>query len=87
MTGNYSRRPAESLSTRVLETVAEREGVETTDLPSRLYDVVDPDALDSVFTADVGHLTFPYCGYRITVHADGRIELAEREEPRDEERA
>lgn len=67
--------PPDSLSTKVLEAVAEREGVSLSDLSSPLYDVVDPDALDSLFTADEGYLVFPYCGYRVTVSASGTVEI------------
>ncbi|WP_254530076.1 HalOD1 output domain-containing protein [Natrinema gelatinilyticum] len=63
-----------TLSTRVIQTVAEREGVAPTDLPP-LYDAIDPEALDSIFTAGQGHLVFPYYGYRITVSGDGRLDV------------
>lgn len=39
----------ESVSTTVVQTIAEREGVEPVDLTPRLYEVVDPDALEKLF--------------------------------------
>lgn len=73
-----SHASADSLSAKVLAAVAEREGGTPTDLPTPLYDVIDPDALDSLFTAGAGRLVFPYCGYRITVSA-GDVEVDESE--------
>ncbi|WP_254530451.1 HalOD1 output domain-containing protein [Natrinema gelatinilyticum] len=74
MTIEKSDTVVESLSTRVIETVAEREGVAPTNLPP-LYEVIEPEALDSIFTAGRGHLVFPYYGYKITVSGDGRLEV------------
>ncbi|WP_254534059.1 HalOD1 output domain-containing protein [Natrinema gelatinilyticum] len=74
MTSAKSHTVEKLLSIRVIETVAEREGVAPTDLPP-LYDVIDPEALDSIFTARRGHLVFPYYGYRITVSGDRRLEI------------
>ena len=79
MTGQHPPQSAESLSTRVLVTVAEHEGVPPTGLSSPLYDAIDPDALDLLFTASAGHLRFPYCGHLITVYADGRVEIEDDE--------
>jgi hypothetical protein len=51
-----------------------------------LYNVVDPDALDSVFrtgrdnTAPNRRVTFPYHGYEVTVHSEDCISVA-RPEP------
>lgn len=61
---------------RILRAVADREGVDTTELPP-LYDVVDPDALRTVVeTMDAGRVEFHYCGYEVTVHGDGRVTTA-----------
>jgi hypothetical protein len=62
----------------VLETVAVREGVDVTDLPS-LFDVIDPELLDAVFRGDGDgggrrqRLQFDYCGYLVTVRGDGVV--------------
>jgi len=61
----------------VVNAVAEREGVETTDLPS-LYDAIGPDILEILHEADTDsdqRVTFDYAGYRITVSSDGSIVL------------
>lgn len=61
----------------VAMTVADRRGVSPVDLPP-LYDVVDPDLLESVGsdrTSD--QVTFEYVGFQITVESDGSIHVAE----------
>ena len=63
-----------SPATAVVEAVAAREDVAPTDLPP-LADAVDPGALDAV--GDGGRLSFEYCGYAVTVHADGSVSLGE----------
>ncbi|MEF8818522.1 MAG: HalOD1 output domain-containing protein [Haloferacaceae archaeon] len=62
----------------VAETVAAREGVAKTALPP-VADAVDPDALDAVVDGDDDRrrLSFEYCGYPVTVHADGSVSLGE----------
>lgn len=78
MSPSSPRSADESPSTAVVEAVAERRGVETTELPQKLYDVIDPDSLDSLFAAGKttgGTVTFTYCGYTVTVTADGGVDL------------
>ncbi|MFD1587065.1 HalOD1 output domain-containing protein [Halorientalis brevis] len=67
----------EALSSRVVRSVAAREGIGPASLSPRLFDVIDPDALDSLFTTTDGHVTFPYCGYTVTVYADGQVTVDE----------
>lgn len=69
-------------SYRVVEAVATREGVDPTELRPKLNDVVDPDALDRLFSdgsatreAPTGHVEFRYCGYDVTVFSDGRVDV------------
>ncbi len=64
----------ESVSIAVVSAVARRAGVDPVELRP-LYDVVDTEALDTLFTADVGTLTFPYEGYLVTVDADGSVRV------------
>ncbi|WP_290819322.1 HalOD1 output domain-containing protein [Halovivax sp.] len=66
-----------TLSLRIVEAVAEREGTDPLELTEPLYDAVDPDALDALFEglADDASLTFAYHGYRITVDGAGEIVL------------
>lgn len=62
----------------IVEAVAEREGVPVTDLPP-LYEAIAP----TVFEDLLGHdgngadqaVRFEYLGYRVTVTADGRVEI------------
>lgn len=75
----------EAPSSSVVEAVAAIEGVEPTSL-DRLYDSVDPDALDALFepSGDAplrdgdGHVAFTFNGYRVTVAATGAIEIRRR---------
>lgn len=61
----------------VVELVSAVSGTSRTDLPP-LHDVIDPDALDTVFREyDVGSVVFPYCGFAVVVSADGQLSLYE----------
>lgn len=71
-------------SERVVDAVADAEGVEPWELTTPLYEVVDPDALDELFrqsrtaTDAAGpSVTFSYCGYSVTVTGDD-VAVAER---------
>jgi hypothetical protein len=72
MDGNGS---AGSLSDAVLREVAEAEGVSPEALNPPLFDVVDPDALDSVFNAETGRVSFEYHGYWVTVDHAGSVSV------------
>ena len=60
----------------VVREVADREGVQPTDLPP-LYESIDPDAIDSMISSVPpgagGSIEFTYVGYEISVCADGEI--------------
>ncbi|ADD06091.1 uncharacterized protein Nmag_2531 [Natrialba magadii ATCC 43099] len=66
----------DSVSTVVVEAVAEAVGVDATALPP-LYERVDPDALDAVFAPTAtgaprtGEIQFSYSEYVVTVGCDG----------------
>lgn len=66
----------EPLSVRLVERVANHAGVDVQALPP-LYDVIDPDALDSLVHADLwnGQVMFTYFGYAVTIRSDGEIEF------------
>lgn len=75
-----------SPSQTVIEAVADAEGIPSEEVRpptyESLHDVVDPEALDSLFgirsngtPRPGGAVTFPFCGYEITVEADGRVTL------------
>lgn len=64
----------------VVDTVARARDVDSLDLPP-LYSVVDPDALNALFsrtpdrpTPADGTVTFPYAGYSVTVRSHGTVE-------------
>lgn len=72
----------ERLSIRVINAIAEHEGTTPTEIRPVLYDTIDPDALDSLFSATHqgdtradGNVEFRYGPHRVTVHSDGRIEI------------
>jgi hypothetical protein len=64
-------------SGQVLRAVAAKTDCEPIDLPTPLFDVVDPDALDSVLCRpDAGHevyVGFTIEGYAVQVHGDGTV--------------
>lgn len=80
-----SRRPMDDValtsgknaSELLLERIAQREGRSPLEFDPVLYDVIDPEALDSLVTRATTDVTieFSYLGYRVRVHGDGRIEL------------
>lgn len=67
------------LVNHIIETVATAEGVAPTELTVPLYEAVDVDAIESLFTdfgsatAEVGHVTFAYDGHEVTVRSDGFV--------------
>lgn len=84
--------PVPSLSFEVIAAIAEREGVDPTDIEppayEALYDVINPEALDSLFAPredgtprSTGTVEFLFCGYHVTVTSDGTVDVAESEDP------
>lgn len=70
----------QSLSTTVTVAVADVAGVEPSDIPEQLYDVVDPEALDKLFeprddgvARRGGRLSFSLYGHHVTIRGDGTI--------------
>ncbi|MFB9809142.1 HalOD1 output domain-containing protein [Haladaptatus pallidirubidus] len=93
---NISSRPpthqSDSLSKRVVEAVAHVVNCSSSELEP-LYNVVDPDALDSLFAPMDGKmrtdvkLEFEYAGCDVVVYSSGAIDVVElnvSEEPRTE---
>lgn len=81
---------AASLSYEVVAAVADREGVEPTDIEppkyDALYEVINPEALDSLFSPREngmhrasGRIEFDYCGYHVVVTSDGDVDVTELE--------
>ncbi|RKD97266.1 HalOD1 output domain-containing protein [Halopiger aswanensis] len=76
----------QSLSFAVIAAVAEREGVDPTDIEppeyEALYDAINPEALDSLFAPrtdgtarTAGRVEFTYCDYHVVVTSDGDVEV------------
>jgi len=65
-----------SICEAILSRVAEREGVDELDLDPPLFDVIDPDALESLFRGTRGMVRFEYHGYDVTVDHQGRVDVA-----------
>jgi len=81
----FAEPQTEPISQLVIEAVADAEGLDPLDLRVPLYDVVDPDALDSLFGsgddgAVEGHIEFTYYGYEVTVTSSGIVSLDETDD-------
>lgn len=61
------------LSQRVIEAIATAEGIEPADVPAPLNEVVDPDALNTLFRDTNGSVTFTYQNYKVTVDESGHV--------------
>jgi len=73
----------QSLSLAVVERVAEAENVDPLDVRVPLYEVIDPDALDTLGSmadesrcSDV-RVSFEYCGYTVTADGSGSVSLVD----------
>lgn len=76
--------PKHPPSTAIVEAVLELEGKEPEEV-TPLYDVLDPDALDSLFDerGERGAslcVSFVYEGYSVQVHDDGRVRLTHEDD-------
>lgn len=74
----------EGLSQSVVEVIADLEGTRPTELRPTLHSVIDPEALDALVhsmtppeSGSAGLVSFIYCGYEVSVHADGEIAVTE----------
>ena len=81
---SYRLQDGERPSTAVVNAIADHEGASPNEIGPRLYDAVDPDALDSLFRQrvdgrirDGGKAVFKYRGYEITYESDGWIRIAD----------
>ncbi len=79
---------SQSVSLAVIDAVAEREGVDLTEIEppeyESLYSVINPEALDALFAPREdgspranGRVLFHFCGYEVTVTDDGTVELSD----------
>ena len=72
----------ETVSAKIVQKVAACEGVDPTDLTPALYDVVDPDALESLFRPlenglerQKGVVEFTYEEWVVTVDSEDRVRV------------
>ncbi|MEA5389576.1 HalOD1 output domain-containing protein [Haloarculaceae archaeon H-GB2-1] len=75
-------RDEDALSLAVVTALAAHEGVDPTRLEPPLYDVIDPDALDELFTGFEGNpseppavVTFRYGDCVVEVTSDGSVAI------------
>ena len=73
-----------SLAHQIITEVASREGVEPLDLDVPLYDAIDPEALEALFTRPRNlstestlTLSFTYYDYEIVVDSDRSISVSD----------
>ncbi|PSP55970.1 hypothetical protein BRC82_03115 [Halobacteriales archaeon QS_1_67_19] len=74
----------EPLSAAVIEAVAEAADRDPAELGTPLYDQIDPDALDNLFSdrhngmpRGSGHVVFTLLDYEVTVYSDGHVVVRE----------
>ena len=65
----------DSVIYEVIKSVAEVEDADPLELTPPLYEVIDPDALESLFANDrtLGKVIFNYSGCEVSVFSDGYI--------------
>lgn len=66
-----------SIVSRIVMAVAEREGTDPTDLPP-LFTAVDTESVETLLDGTDVQISFTYCGYRITVTADEELTVKPR---------
>lgn len=76
---NHDMESNSSLSTSVVFALAAAEERDALELDRPLSDVIDPDALDALFTPvdgdDTAEVSFQYQGTDVTVRSNGVIEI------------
>jgi len=68
------------LTTTLVHAISDVAGVDMTDAEATLYDQVDPDALDALFSRPSHNpgqvaLSLTLWGYQVTVYGDGQIAI------------
>lgn len=88
MSREIGKNDSAPLSMAVITALAEHEEVEPVELDPQLYEVIDPDALDGLFTrhrdttrSTTGRLTFSYNGYDVDVTSDGDVRISDSRDP------
>ncbi|MFP4625792.1 MAG: HalOD1 output domain-containing protein [Natronomonas sp.] len=72
-----SMTPNRPLSEEVVAAVANRENIDQMNLNPPLFDVIDPDALNSLFQGDSGEVIFEFHDLRVAVDNAGNVTLRE----------
>ncbi|MFC7081047.1 HalOD1 output domain-containing protein [Halorussus caseinilyticus] len=74
----------EPLSTAVIDAVADAADLDPAEIGTPLYDQIDPDALDNLFSdkhngmpRGSGHVVFHLLDYEVTVYSDGYVVVRE----------
>ncbi|MFC6768627.1 HalOD1 output domain-containing protein [Natrinema soli] len=75
--------PNQSLSLKIVDKVAEREGVQPEELNPPIHSAINTDALDSLYDArdserNPSTIEFAYNGYTVTVDSRGDVDLENR---------
>jgi hypothetical protein len=80
----YTPTQSESLSQTIVYAVAETKDVDPSDLTERLYDCVDPDALDRLFDTGghdaVGSVVFKMAGCTVRVESGRAVVVTEADD-------
>lgn len=76
------------LSTTLIHALSEVANIDPTDTESTLFQHVDPDALDTLFSPvgpeaprTNGHVSFVIWGYNVTVYSNGHIVISPPRQP------
>jgi len=71
--------PNRSLSEQIIREVAAEEGVDPVELTPPLFEVIEPDALDALYTNSDARpeITFTWQGYTISTDSEGRVSIDE----------
>lgn len=70
-----------SIYQEVLEAIADAEGIDPPELTPPLFEVLEPEALDTLFAKNqaLGKVIFNYNGYEVSVFPDGFISIEDWE--------
>ncbi|WP_254861978.1 HalOD1 output domain-containing protein [Halovivax gelatinilyticus] len=68
-----------SVTQTVVESVAEAEGIDPLELSPPLYDVVDTEALETLFAdkKGLGKIIFNYKTFEVSVFSDGYVSIVD----------
>lgn len=76
------------LSTTLIHAISDVANIDTRNIESTLFQHVDPDALDALFSPvdqDIqrtnGHVSLVLWGYNVTIYSNGQIVISEPRQP------